>query len=221
MRPQHGYRMDAVRSERPTFVSILLAATLLVGIASPALAVCPQGNMGALPVILDGVIKVRPYRSTNTSTTSPATQENCVFLENIGTTTIAASVDHQIEEPGTGLPGPWAIVSFSSINISGGDPVTCSTAGGEVATTTASFGLPAGAVTDICCFTWEAGFPGTCSELPGVGDIVNHSTGGGFEEDMPLLSYIPVGGSTCGLIGLEFALVLPLLRCLARRRETS
>jgi hypothetical protein len=176
-------------------------------VALPVAAACPQGDLGALPVVIHG-IKVRPYSSTNISTTSPATQESCVFLEGVGTTPASPHVDHQLEEPGTGVPGPWPLVSSFSINISGGVPVTCGTPAAQIARTAPALGsLPIGSVTDICCFVWEAEPPGSCSELPAVGDLVRHTTNSGVSAEMPFLNYIPAGGTTCGLVGLELLIV--------------
>jgi hypothetical protein len=186
--------------------------------ARPVAAACPQGDLGALPVVVAGV-KVRPYSSTNISATTPATQRNCVFLEAVGTTPASLHVDHQLEEPGTGVPGPWPLVSSSSINISGGVSVTCGAPTANVARTApASGSLAIGEVTDICCFVWEAESPGSCSELPAAGDLVRHTTNSGVEAEMPLLAYIPAGGTTCGLVGLEFLIVAVWLR---RRRRSS
>ncbi len=187
-----------------------LAVALFV--APPAVAVCPQGSVGAFPVVLDDV-KVRVRTSTNVSTTTPATQENCVFLENVGGAVVSPLfVDHRLEEPGTGVIGPWPLASFSSINISGGVSVTCSTAGGVARTAPSSGSLAAGAITDICCFVWEAEAPGTCAELPDAGDLARHTSNAGAEAEMPILSYIPVGGTTCGLVGLEILVLAPILR---------
>lgn len=198
-------------------VALLIAAA--IGMAPSAFAACPQGDLGAFPVLVDD-IEVRPYSSENISTTSPATQKNCVFLENTSAATVSpVLVESQLEEAGTGVIGPWSLASFSSINISGGVPVTCSTVGDVARTAPSSGSLAGGAITDICCFVWEAESPGSCTELPQAGDLAQHSipSGSGAEAEMVFLSYIPVGGTTCGLVGIEILIFAPLLRRWRRR----
>ena len=203
-------------------VGTILAVGLALGTATPAAAVCPQGDIGALPVTLD-TVKVRPYRSTSVSTTTPSSQQNCFFLENTSAAPVSPLfVDSRLEEPGTGVIGPWPIASFSSINISGGVAVTCSVTANVARIAPTGSTLAGGAITDICCFVWEAPPPGSCAELPDAGDLARHTSNSGTEALMPILSYIPVGGTTCGLIGLEIAILAPLLslRRGLRRRQS-
>jgi hypothetical protein len=192
-----------------------MAGSLVTLPAAGAPTPCPQGGIGAVPVTIDGV-KIRLYSSEDFATT-PATQKSCVFLEGVGTTPTPLWVDHQIEKPG-GVVGPWTLLSSSSISFSGGAPVTCSIAGNVARTESISGGLPVGSITDACCFTWEAEPPGSCSELPEAGDVAHHTLNNGAQADMPILSYINVGGTTCGLIGLE---LLPVVWVLRRGRRRS
>ena len=205
------------RRRRRLAPRLLLVLGLSPLLAPSAWAACPQGNVGALPVTV-GQVKVRIRSSENISTTTPATQKNCIFLENVSAAGVSPIyVDSQLEEAGVGTAGPWQLVSSSSINISGGVPVTCSTSF-DVARTEPTFGLAAGEVSDICCFTWEAEPPGGCSELPGPGDIARHTAVPGGGAEMQILSYVPTGGTTCGLVGLE---VLPLALLARRLRRRS
>ncbi len=191
------------------FVCLSSILLFVPGVALSATTPCPQGDLGALPVTIGGV-KIRPWSSANISSTTPATQESCVFLEAVGPTSSPLYVDHNLEV--AGAVGPWNLVSHSSINISGGVSVTCSTTGNVARTAPTSGSLPMGSVTDICCFVWEAEPPGTCAELPADGDLVHHTLSSGGEADMPLFSYVPVGGTTCGLVGIEPLLLVLVLR---------
>ena len=113
-----------------TLFVVLSAASS--GVAAP----CP--NFGVTPKTFPDGVVVRPYSLTNLSTI-PDSVEACIFLQNTSVVTVPfVTVDSQLEEPSTGVPGPWALLSSSSINISGGVSVTCSSTS-TVATTAATF----------------------------------------------------------------------------------
>jgi hypothetical protein len=198
----------------------LASIPLLLASALPSLAAggtCPQADLGAVPPPPVDNVQIRPYRSISNATT-PATQENCVFLEAVGTTPSSLHVDHYIADANSGLIGPWTLVSATAVNISTGDPVTCTMSGNVARTAPSSGSLPIGSITDICCFVWQASSPGTCSELPADGDFVHHTLSNGSEVDMPLFDYGDgVGGTTCGLVGLEMLAAVALARRLRRR----
>jgi len=200
----------------------LLAGALFAGAANAAPSAC--ANPGATPKTFPEGIKVRPYSIQNLAGT-PETQELCVFLENTSAVTVpSVAVNSRMEEPGTGVVGPWPLVSATSINISGGVSVTCSISGTAPNTgvTAATFGsLAPGAVTDICCFTVQEDPMGSgCSALPEAGDLARHTFASGNVVTMPLTNYISVGGTTCGLVGFEVLVAVVLARG-ARERKRS
>jgi hypothetical protein len=194
----------------PRIASSILLSTLLVAplLLAPyaASAACP--SVGAQPATFPDGLEVRPWSLT----LSGGNQELCVFLENTSTSAISpAVVDHQMEEPGTGVPGPWPLLSSSPINISGGVTAICSTSGNVGTTTVFSGSLAPGAISDICCFVLQNDGGSGCSNLPDDGDLVRNTSASGDVVLMPLGVYDPVGGTTCGLIGLEPLLALSLL----------
>jgi len=202
------------RTAFATLLGTLLLAPMVLA-ASPAAAACP--SVGANPATFPDGLEVRPYTLTPTG----GNQEICVFLENTSAAAISpAVVDHQMEEPGTGVPGPWPLLSSSKINISAGVPTVCSTSGSVGTTTVFSGSLAPGAITDICCFVLQNDGGSGCSSLPDDGDLVRNTSASGTVVLIPLGVYDPVGGTTCGLVGLEVLLALPLLR-LARRAQRT
>lgn len=198
---------------RHLLASVCLSSILLFvpGVARSTTTPCPQGDLGAVPLTLGGV-EIHPWSSVNISSTTPATQESCVFLEVVGSTPGVLSVTHELQKAGAGAVGPWNLVSSSSINLSGGVPVTCSIVGSVAVTAPTGGTPPVGSITDVCCFVWEAEPPGTCAELPADGDLVHHTLNAALQGDMPLFSYVPVGGTTCGLVGIEPLLLVLVLR---------
>jgi hypothetical protein len=201
---------------RPTSVAVAACVAAMLLIATSVQAACPAN--ATHPATFPDGLEVHPYSRTNLV----GSQEFCLFLENTSASTIpAVKVLHQMEEPGTGVPGPWTLLSSSSINISGGVSVTCSSVGnvGITEPTFASGALAAGAITDICCFVLQANGAG-CSSVPDAGDLGRHTAASGDVVLTPLSAYDPVGGTTCGLVGWELFVVFPIIRAAHRRRSS-
>ena len=188
-------------------LTLLTLAVLTVSSRS-ALAVFPPSATFA-----EGLV-VQPYSLQNSATT----QEVCLNLYNPTMATIASvSVDSQMEEPATGVAGPWALLSSSPISpsIPATISVTCSAAG-SVATIAATTSLGPLQATDGCCFVWQESPPGN---LPDAGDLIRSTSAAGSVVTMELFETIPYS-TTCGLVGLEFLIVPLSLRRLRRRNRT-
>jgi len=197
----------------------------LMGLLALGLLAASPGNaeptkIYAYPKTFPNGVQVRPYSLTNSNLFGVNVQQLCVLLENtsLSGTISGVEVHSQMEEPGTGVPGPWPLLPLftSQVSVPGGVPVTC-TESGNVGRTAPILSFAAGEVTDACCFLLsESG------DLPEAGDMTRHTDASGAVVEIPLQanSISPVGGTTCGLVGLEFLGLAPLLR-LVRRKLAS
>ncbi len=117
-------------------------------------------------------------------------------------------------------------------------PLTCSTLGSSQARM-ATASLPAGAVSDKCCFDFGSVAPNTCADLPGVPDIVSLGgfsfpvsdtahveilAGGSSVFDEPIdlnPAMLGISGPSCGLLGPELLGLVALASLGSRLRRRA
>jgi len=153
-------------------------------------------------------------------------QRNCFLLVNASNDVQQVRADVFLSLQGN-VPGPWFVdpSQISSVDLADGVPASCSIPSpGVVRLSPAAGFLLAGTASDPCCFEWSS-TNGTCEGLPLAGSQVGVQTAVGnqtFNETLQMEPpSIPSGGVTCGLIGLEALLVLPLCRGRRMRRAAA
>ncbi len=218
---------------------VLLLPLLLM--ASPAAGMCTHEVFMPEPIQGDGMM-LYLYESTPSESGGVWSQEVCFTLANVGATDDSAMGEFSAwDDSDTDLTFAITGVQAKDIGPPGfAETPACSIQGGDTARIESVGDLPAGAFTHLCCFDFEAVAPSTCDELIGqtttvffqgapvyltdsASVVVKKGGSTVADEDIPLnpVSFDPITGPGCGLLGLEAVALVAIGRGLRAWRARA
>ncbi len=198
---------------------LLVMLALALAPAASNAATC-DGLVVVPPVIHSDDVGLLVTESSAVDLGDEWEQTHCFVLDNTGGTSRTIEADFYLDEVDQqGAPGPWEIRDVDERSYGSGASVTCSLPQPDEARMVPDASLGPAEHTNECCFTWYLPTQAICLELPAPGDGLVATLDVDAVIETVRVPLEPVlGGSSCGLLGIEALLAVAVARRMRGRR---